>query len=388
MAMDGFFGEAVDRIGGEPISSRMARKAPIRHLDPSLLLVTLMLGAYGALMVHSTSANSQGAESDIFSRQVAFLIAGVVALLIASFFDYRYIGSLAPVIYGVTILTLVLVLTPLGTLRSGATRWISLGFFEAQPSELAKVAVIVCLAAFLAQRKGEVRARDVALSIVLVAVPSVLIYEQPDLGTMMVFVALFGAVLLCAGAKIRHFATLGVLGLVGVVFILQAGLLQDYQVQRLTSFLDPTPDVQSVGYNLTQSKIAIGSGGFQGKGLGGKNTQTSLDFVPEQHTDFIFTAVGEQLGFVGSATLLGMFAFLMWRGLRIAALSRDLFGTLLAAGIVALWGFQIFVNVGMTMGIMPITGIPLPFISYGGSSLITNFIAVGLLLNIHMRRYL
>ena len=389
MAMEGFFGESVDRIGGEPISSRMARKAPIRHLDPSLLMITLMLGAYGAVMVHSTTTNSSGVDPQIvFSRQVAFLIAGLVSLLVVSFFDYRYIGSLAPVIYGVTVVMLVLVLTPLGTLRSGATRWIDLGFFEAQPSELAKVAIIVCLAAFLAQRKGEVRARDVALSVGMVAVPSALIYEQPDLGTMMVFVALLGAALLCAGAKLRHFATLGAIGLVGVVIVLQAGLLQDYQVQRLTSFLDPTPDVQSVGYNLTQSKIAIGSGGMQGKGLGGKNTQTSLDFVPEQHTDFIFTAVGEQLGFFGSATLLGMFAFLMWRGLRIAAMSRDLFGTLLAAGIVALWAFQIFVNVGMTMGIMPITGIPLPFISYGGSSLITNFVAVGLLLNIHMRRYL
>ena len=389
MAMDGFFGEAVDRIGGEPISSRMARKAPIRHLDPSLLMVTLMLGAYGAVMVHSTTANSQGVDPQIFfSRQVAFLIAGLVSLLVVSFFDYRYIGSVAPVVYGITVVTLVLVLTPLGTLRSGATRWISLGFFEAQPSELAKVVIIVCLAAFLAQRKGEVRGRDVALSVALVALPAALIYKQPDLGTMMVFVALLGAALLCAGAKLRHFATLGALGLVGIIIVLQAGLLHDYQIQRLTSFLDPSPDVQSVGYNLTQSKIAIGSGGMQGKGLGGKNTQTSLDFVPEQHTDFIFTAVGEQLGFLGSATLLGMFAFLMWRGLRIAAMSRDLFGTLLAAGIVALWAFQIFVNVGMTMGIMPITGIPLPFISYGGSSLITNFVAVGLLLNIHMRRYL
>ena len=389
MAMEGFFGESVDRIGGEPISSRMARKAPIRHLDPSLLMITLMLGAYGAVMVHSTTANSQGVDPQVFfSRQVAFLVAGVVSLLLVSFFDYRYIGGLAPVIYGVTVATLILVLTPLGTLRSGATRWIDLGFFEAQPSELAKVTIIVCLAAFLAQRKGEVRGRDVVLSVGMVAVPSALIYKQPDLGTMMVFVALLGAALLCAGTKLRHFAVLGVLGLIGVVIVLQAGLLQDYQVQRLTSFLDPTPDVQSVGYNLTQSKIAIGSGGMQGKGLGGKNTQTSLDFVPEQHTDFIFTAVGEQLGFFGSATLLGMFAFLMWRGLRIAAMSRDLFGTLLAAGIVALWAFQIFVNVGMTMGIMPITGIPLPFISYGGSALITNFVAVGLLLNIHMRRYL
>ncbi|MEA2452111.1 MAG: rod shape determining protein RodA [Actinomycetota bacterium] len=390
MAMEGFFGEAVDRIGGEPISSRMARKAPIRHLDPSLLMVTLMLATYGVVMVHSTTANSQSAVDPAiyFSRQIAFLIAGVVALLFVSFFDYRYIGSLALVIYGVTIVALTLVLTPLGTLRSGATRWISLGFFEAQPSELAKVSIIICLAAFLAQRKGEIRGRDVAVCVGLVVFPSLLIYKQPDLGTMMVFVALLGAALLCGGAKIRHFVFLGVAGLVTIIVIFQAGLLQEYQIQRLTSFLDPSPDVQSIGYNLTQSKIAIGSGGMQGKGLGGKNTQTSLDFVPEQHTDFIFTAVGEQLGFLGSATLLGMFAFLMWRGLRIAAMSRDLFGTLLAGGIVALWAFQIFVNVGMTMGIMPITGIPLPFISYGGSSLITNFVAVGLLLNIHMRRYL
>ena len=392
MAMEGFFGEAVDRIGGEPISARMARKAPIRHLDPSLLMITLMLGAYGVVMVQSTTANSQssaGLDPNLFlKRQVVFLVAGMIALLAISFFDYRYLAGFSPVIYGITLVMLILVLTPLGTLRSGATRWIDLGPFEAQPSELAKVAVIIVLAAFLAAKKGDLSALDVIAAVGLVAVPSILIYRQPDLGTMMVFVALLGAALLSGGAKIRHFIVLGLVGLIGVIIVLQAGLLKDYQVQRLTSFLDPTPDVQSVGYNLTQSKIAIGSGGMQGKGLGGKNTQTSLDFVPEQHTDFIFTAVGEQLGFLGSATLLGMFAFLLWRGLRIAALSRDLFGTLLASGVVALWGFQIFVNVGMTMGIMLITGIPLPFISYGGSSLITNFVAVGLLLNIHMRRYI
>src|SRR5688500_4830263 len=224
MAMEGFFAESVDRIGGEPISSRMARKAPIRHLDPSLLMITLMLGAYGAVMVHSTTANSQGVDPQVFfSRQVAFMVAGVVSLLLVSFFDYRYIGGLAPVIYGVTVATLIVVLTPLGALRSGATRWIDLGFFEAQPSELAKVAIIVCLAAFLAQRKGEVRARDVALSVGMVAVPSALIYKQPDLGTMMVFVALLGAALLCAGTKLRHFAVLGVLGLIGIVIVLQIG---------------------------------------------------------------------------------------------------------------------------------------------------------------------
>mgnify|MGYP006170375181 CR=1 FL=1 len=203
------------------------------------------------------------------------------------------------------------------------------------------------------------------------------------------------------------------LGIAAIVVVLQMGLLQDYQLQRITAFLDPEPDVQSVGYNLVQAKIAIASGGIRGKGMELEpnaelrrsnpwglpgvafpedepvgRTQTALDFVPEQHTDFIFTAVGEQLGFMGSATLLALFAFLIWRAVRIAAMSKDMFGTLLATGVASLWAFQLFVNVGMTMGIMPITGIPLPFISYGGSSLITNYIAVGLLLNVHMRRFL
>ena len=391
MAYEGVFGEAVDRIGGEPISARMARRAPVRHLDPSLLLVTLLLSAYGAIMVQSTTSSSESAlladPNAFVRRQLAYLIAGVLVLLAVAVFDYRYVGGLAAPLYGGTILALILVLL-IGDTTKGATRWINLGAFQAQPSELAKVAVIIAIAAFLAQRKGEIRGLDVAICLGLVALPAALIYLQPDLGTMMVFVGLLGALLLVGGARLRHFVVLGVMGLVAVIFVLQAGMLKDYQVQRLTSFLDPNPDVQSVGYNLTQSKIAIGSGGMQGKGLGGRNTQTALDFVPEQHTDFIFTAVGEQLGFVGSATLLGLFAFLLWRALRIATMARDLFGTLLAAGIVALWSFQLFVNVGMTMGIMPITGIPLPFVSYGGSSLITNFIAVGLLLNIHMRRFL
>ena len=391
MAYEGVFGEAVDRIGGEPISARMARRAPVRHLDPSLLLVTLLLSAYGAIMVQSTTSSSESAlladPNAFVKRQLAYLVAGVIVLLAVALFDYRYVGGLAAPLYGGTILALILVLL-IGDSTKGATRWINLGAFQAQPSELAKLAVIVAIAAYLAQRKGEVRGPDVVVCLGLVALPAGLIYLQPDLGTMMVFVGLLGALLLVGGARLRHFVALGVMGLVAVVFVLQAGLLKDYQLQRLTSFLDPNPDVQSVGYNLTQSKIAIGSGGMRGQGLGGKNTQTALDFVPEQHTDFIFTAVGEQLGFVGSATLLGLFAFLLWRALRIATVSRDLFGTLIAAGIVALWSFQLFVNVGMTMGIMPITGIPLPFISYGGSSLITNFIAVGLLLNIHMRRFL
>ncbi|HEX2240930.1 MAG TPA: rod shape-determining protein RodA [Actinomycetota bacterium] len=391
MAFDGVF-EAVDRIGGEPISARMARKAPIRHLDPTLLLTTLMLSAFGALMVLSATASQQEAAGldpgTYFKRQLAYMAAGALLLLFVSFFDYRHFRGFAPFIYAATVIALIVVLTPLGDVQSGARRWIDFGAFQAQPSELAKIAVIVTVAAWLAERKTEVNAVDVAICGGLVAVPAVLIYLEPDLGTMIVFAALLGALLLVGGAKLRHFLALGAVGVVLVATVLQAGLLEDYQLKRITAFLDPNPDVQSVGYNLAQSEIAIGSGGITGKGLQGEKTQTTLDFVPEQHTDFIFTAVGEQLGFVGSAVLLVLFAFLIWRALRIANLSRDLFGTLVAAGIGTLWAFQLFVNVGMTMGIMPITGIPLPFVSFGGSSLLTNYLAVGLLLNIHMRRFL
>lgn len=391
-ASGGIFGEAVDRIGGEPISARMARKAPIRHLDPTLLLVTLLLAVYGAVMVFSATVHGQeeqGLDPQLFvKRQIAYLVAGVVVLFLLSSFDYRHLRTFAPFIYGATILGLVLVLTPLGDVQKGASRWIDLGPIQIQPSEMAKIAIIVAVGALFAERKGELRAVDVLVGLVAVAVPAVLIFLEPDLGTMMVFVALTGALLLVGGAKVRHFLVLGVLGVVAVTTVLQMGLLHDYQKERITSFLDPNPDVRSYGYNLTQSKIAIGSGGIRGKGLESENTQTSLDFVPEQHTDFIFTAVGEQLGFLGSATLLALFSFLIWRALRIAAMARDMFGTLLACGAAALWAFQLFVNVGMTMGIMPITGIPLPFISYGGSSLITNFAAVGLLMNVHMRRFL
>lgn len=392
MKAEGLLGHAVDRIGGEPISARMARKAPLRHLDPTLLFVTLALVSFGALMVYSATFSARenvGLDPSTFlKRQVTYAVVGAVILLLVASVDYRYIRAFAPIIYGVTILMLILVLTPLGEQVAGARRWIDLGFLQAQPSELAKIAVIISVAALLAERKGEIGGTDVVLTLGIAVVPSVLILLEPDLGTTLVFVFITAALLLLGGARLRHFLVLGLVCLVAVIAALQTGTIKDYQKDRLTAFLDPSPDIQSEGYNLTQSKIAIASGGFRGRGLGAENTQTALNYVPEQHTDFIFTAVGEQLGFTGSITLLSLFAFLIWRALRIASLSRDMFGTLVAGGIAALWVFQIFVNMGMTMGIMPITGIPLPFISFGGSSMITNFVAVGLLLNIHMRRHL
>jgi rod shape determining protein RodA len=389
----GILGQAVDRIGGQPIAARMARKAPIRHLDPTLLLVTLCLSAYGAVMIYSATVADQraaGLPEDYFlKRQLAFLIAGTIVLLVTSFFDYRHLRAFSPALYAFAFIGLILVLTPLGDTVQGAQRWINLGWFQAQPSEFMKLALIITLAAYMAERGGELSGRDVALAVALFLIPAVLVFLQPDLGTMMVLVSIVFAMLLVGGGRIRHFLALACIGLVVLAVSLQAGLIRDYQVDRLTAFLDPKPDISSEGYNLVQSKIAIGSGGVRGKGFADPEgqTQTALDYVPEQHTDFIFTAVGEQLGFMGAAALLGLFAFLLWRALRIATLSRDMFGTLIASGIAGLWAFTIFVSIGMTIGIMPITGIPLPFISYGGSSLITNYFAVGLLLNIHMRRF-
>ena len=390
--VEGLLGQAVDRIGGEPISSRMARRAPIRHVDLSLLLITLLLTAFGAVMIFSATASKQeeaGLDPASFvKRQVIAAVVGVVVLLLFSTFDYRHLKGLSPIIYAVTVIVLVLVLTPAGELVNGTRSWFRFGAFQLQPGEMAKLAVTLAAGAYMSERKDDMSFLDVLAVVGMMGLPMFLIFVQPDFGTMLVFVFLTAALLLVGGAKIRHLMFLTFVGLIAVVIALQSNVLKPYQVDRLTAFMDPNPDVQSAGYNLTQSKIAIASGGLRGQGLRAENTQTSLDFVPEQHTDFIFTAVGEQLGFVGSAALLLMLAFLMWRAVRIASMSRDTFGTLIATGIATMWAFQIFQNIGMTMGIMPITGIPLPFISYGGSSTITNFMAVGLLMNVHMRRFL
>jgi rod shape determining protein RodA len=222
-------------------------------------------------------------------------------------------------------------------------------------------------------------------SVAIVAVPGFLIYLQPDLGSLLVLLAVLFGMLLVAGTRVRALLVLLTLGAVAFWGVLHLDLLKDYQRARLVAFLDPSADPQRTGYNLNQAKIAIGSGQIVGKGLF-HGSQTNLDFVPEVHTDFIFTVVGEETGFIGSSVLLALFAVYLWRAIRISQISPDPFGTLLCAGIVSMLVFQLFVNAGMTMGISPITGIPLPFVSYGGSSLMTTFAATGMLLNVHMRR--
>jgi rod shape determining protein RodA len=247
--------------------------------------------------------------------------------------------------------------------------------------------MIVMLAAFLAElRTQELSLEEVFRATGIAAVFALLVFLQPDLGTSIVLAAILLGILVVAGARARHLAILALCGAVLMFGAFQLGVVKEYQIARLTAFLDPQNDPQRTDYNKQQAEIAIGSGGLTGRGyLHG--TQTNLDFVPEQHTDFIFTVVGEEFGFTGAMFVLLLFGLLLWRAIRIALLSKDPFGTYIAAGIASWFAVQIFVNVGMTLGIMPITGIPLPFVSYGGSSLLTNAAAVGLLLNIHMRRF-
>jgi rod shape determining protein RodA len=367
----------------------VTREGALRHLDPMLIITAVGLAVYGLFMVYSAtnqSLASLGEDPGFYlKKQVAFLMLGVVAMIIAATFDYRLVKVYAPIAYGAVVLTLLLVLTPLGDETAGAQRWITLFGFQFQPSELAKLTVGAALAAYLSELR-EVRLEHVWRAAFVAGGPMALIFLQPDIGTMMVFGAVLIGLLVVAGARARHIAILVGVAVFGAIIAFNLGIVKDYQIARLTSFLDPQADPLRAGYNRQQAEIAIGAGGLFGRGyLNG--TQTNLDFVPEQHTDFVFTVVGEELGFVGAVGLLGLYAVLLWRGFRTALMSRDGFGTLLAVGIVTMFAFQVFVNVGMTMGIMPVTGIPLPLVSYGGTSMIVNWMAVGLLLNVHMRRF-
>jgi len=388
MAFEGSLGR-LERIGRQRIERRALADNPIRHLDPTLLISALALTAFGNLMVYSASSSrlrDQGLSPRyLLNRQMTFSLIGLAVMVVVATFNYRRLRAWAFPLYLGGLALLIAVLSPLGASAKGAQRWINVGFFQLQPSEFMKLAVLVALAYFLSERRGHPAAGAVVGACALVLVPAVLIFKQPDLGTLLVLMALLLTMLVVGGTRARTMFVIILLGVSSVIGILHTHVLKDYQLARLTAFLDPSADKQRTGYNLDQARIAVGSGQLTGKGLF-TGTQTNLDFVPEVQTDFIFTAVGEELGFVGSVVLLGLFAIFLWRGLRIAMLSKDLFGTMLAAGVVAMLAFQMFINIGMTIGVSPITGIPLPFVSYGGSSIVTTYIATGLLLNVHMRR--
>lgn len=316
-----------------------------------------------------------------------FLVLGILSVPYEDFRRHR------KTIYLVNILLLLVVLSPLGHSAKGATRWINLGPFLLQPSEFAKLFIIITFADFLTRREGKLNnLKELLPCFVHIGVPMLLILKQPDLGTSLVFIAIMFGMMFVAGANPKLLATLFFGGLaVGITWVwahFQFGLwipMKEYQLDRLLVFLDPWKQWQGAGYHVVQSQIAIGSGGLTGKGIY-NGSQNQLNFLPEQHTDFIFSVVGEELGFVGVTTLLLLFFIVLYRGIRIASQARDLNGALLATGVVSMLTFHILINVGMVSGIMPVTGVPLPLFSYGGSSMFTNMSAIAILLNVYMRR--
>ncbi|NIA26174.1 MAG: rod shape-determining protein RodA [Gammaproteobacteria bacterium] len=356
--------------------------------DVILFISMIVLAGLGILMVYTASCASLEARgldpSSLMVKQAIFAVIGLVLFLIGSLIDYRDLAGWSGVIYALILIVLGFVLTTAP--HAGANRWILIGPFQFQPSEFAKLGVIIVLAAVLAPAREEgMRWNRLGLALGMLAIPSYLIFRQPDLGTMLVFGFFALVMLFVSGTTFRQLAVLTIGAVGGIVTVWKLQLLRDYQLARLQSFIDPTADPLGIGYNLIRSKIAIGSGGIFGKGLFG-GALTNLSFVPAQSTDFIFTAVGEQLGLIGGAIVLFVYAVLLWRLLVIARNARDRFGRLLTVGIAAMLAFQIFVNVGMTIGIMPVTGLPLPLMSAGGSALLVTALALGLANSVWLRR--
>jgi rod shape determining protein RodA len=354
--------------------------APWRHVDGILLGAVGGVVVLGVLLVNSATRNVPGGGSYPW-RQAAYVGLGVGIMAVLSLVDYRRLADWWQAIYAVSVVLLLGVLTPLGSVINGTRGWYQFGPLNLQPAEFAKLATILAVAAYLGQ-VDRVDLRRLGVALGLLGVPMTVTLLQPDLGSALVFIGIALGMLVVAGVQMRHLMVLVLLGLVAVFAILNSGTLDDYQRERLTSFV--SPDGQS--YNVDQAQKAIGSGGLTGYGLT-NGPQTRGGYVPEQETDFIFTVAGEELGFVGAGglvLLLGVIVWRMWRGAQLAA---DTVGTLVCVGIMSMFLFHIFENVGMTLGIMPVTGIPLPFVSYGGSSMLTSFAAVGLVQSVHMHRF-
>lgn len=358
----------------------------LRSMDWILLAATMGLVIYGFIMLNSaTQSNPNDLTPGWYlSRQAYGLAIGLVAMFALSAIRYRWFARWQIYIYGLSLFLLVLTLLVGAGESVSSTRWLNLGLFKMQTGELVKFMLILSLGAILVEGvelRGQFR--FILLCILYVMIPGVLIFLQPDLGTALCL----GAILLCMlvvwGVRIFHLGLLTAGGVVGAVLAVQLKVLKPYQIRRLTTFLDPTSNIKGDGYQLNQSKIAVGSGMFSGKGYM-KGTQSTYGFIPEHHTDFIFAVIGEELGFVGGALLIGLFAIVTWRAYRICRLSTDLYGKLISAGIAGVLVFQVFVNIGMTTGIMPVVGLPLPFVSSGSSSLVVFLMAIGLLESVHV----
>ncbi|MGI9119236.1 MAG: rod shape-determining protein RodA [Acidimicrobiales bacterium] len=365
--------------------------APWRHLDWPLVGATLAVAGLSCLMVFSATRMSMAdAGLDPYTylkRQATFVGIGLVVMAVVVAIDYRSFRDFGPLGYLTCLVLLVLVISPLGTVVNGSKSWFSIGSFQLQPAEFTKLVVIVVMATCCSSVRGHLDRRRLGICMAVAGVPAGLVLLQPDLGSMLVLVTIGLGVVVVAGARPSHLLVLVAVGVLAVFAMFRFDKVDSYQRDRLTDFARSSSDgsAQS-GFQSEQAETAIGAGGLFGAGLY-EGTQTKLGFVPEQQTDFIFTVVGEELGFAGSATLLVLYGVIVFRVWRTAQLAKDLFGTLLCVGVLTMVLFQVFENMGMSMGIMPITGLPLPLMSYGGSSMLTTLAAIGLVLNVHMRRF-
>lgn len=357
----------------------------IKKADKITILIVFAIIAYGLAFLYSATYRDASNAYATVMKQSLWIGAGIFVMLLIACIDLKRLRAYLYFIYGLNIFFLVLV-SLVGKTSLGAQRWIPLGSFNFQPSELGKLLIIITLATYLSEKREKgYGLKDFVLASLHVGIPLLLVFKQPDLGTSLVFLMIFIGSLVFAKFPARYIATVLVSCVMAGFVAVKAGILSEYQMNRLLVFIDPNRDPLGTGYNLLQSQIAIGSGGLFGKGYM-SGTQTGLNFLPHHDTDFIFSVVGEEWGFIGGLILLLMFSALIFRCIYLALVSRNKFGEVVAGGIVSMLFFQILVNMGMTIGLMPITGIPLPFISYGGSAMISNLAIVGLLLNISSRR--
>ena len=356
------------------------------RVDVVLMGLATLLGLIGVVMIYSATKGRLALAGEdpryFLKRQAVFLVIGIVVMVALAFFDYRRLEQVSTLLYLGILLALVAVLaTPA---HQGAQRWFALGPIQLQPSEFATLVLVIAIATYCARRPEGLGFRDLVRLVLMAAAPILLVFKQPDLGTAILMTVILLVMLAMAGMPGRYLVLLMVGAVVLVLFALKVGLLQKYQIDRLTSFISPNGASQTATYNVTQAKEAIAHGGIFGQGIF-HGALTNLAYVPEQQTDFIFSAVGEQVGFVGASVLLAIYGVAAWRVLRNAQLARDNLGRLLCSGIFALLVFSVFENVGMNMGIMPVTGIPLPFISYGGSAMIGFYAAIGIVVSVHQR---
>jgi rod shape determining protein RodA len=374
--------------------THVATRRNVPPFDLILVTATLLVSIIGVVMVYTATRGSLLADGDdpktFLKKQGLFVVLGIITMVVVALIDYRRLEPIANILYWLIVVALLGVFA-VGSSAQGAARWFSLGPLQLQPSEFAVLALILAVASYCARREAEGLAwRDVFRLLIMAGIPIVLVLLQPDLGTAMIMVIVLLVLLAVAGLPIRILVMLLVGTVLLAVVAVEGGLLHHYQIARLTTFLNPNshstnPYVQEAIYNGQQSLNAIGSGGLLGSGIG-HGTATNLGYVPEQQTDFIFTAVAEQLGFVGALGVLALLGVIAWRVLHAAVVARDTFGRLICSGLFAFIAFSVFQNAGMTMGIMPITGIPLPFVSYGGTAVLVFFGAVGLALSVGARR--